>query len=170
MAPTLQKNFKLIALVAVILIVGIGGYYLFNLKKGPYQAADFISISYQWGVGDTLVNSYHSATGAYQYLDNKDSLVKKALRLNANHMIFLHSRASEIDIWGLPSVIANQNADLKSDRVLRYELTFNYEQKTKKIVFMTDYNKDPKIANAAAELQELVAQILAEAESRSAHP
>jgi len=143
---------------------------LINLKQGPYPASSFISLSYKWGVGDTLVNSYNSATGEYQYLNNKDELVKTKVKLNAKHVIFLHSKANELDLWKLPEVIANPNANLKSDKVLRYEMTFNYERKTKKIIYMTDYNENATVAAEAEQLQKVIAQTINEAEDRYAKP
>jgi len=166
MAFDLKKSISLIATFAIIVIIAIGGYYFVNLRKGPYSASDFVSIDYKWGLGDTLQNSYNSASGNYQYLDNRDSLIKKKVKLRANNVIFIHSKANELDLWKLPDVIANPNADLKNKKVLRYEIVFTYEQKTKKIVFMTDYDEDLRIAQDAQQLQKIVAQTITEAEER----
>lgn len=170
MAVELKKKLSLIATFAVILIVGIGGYYLINLKQGPYPASSFVSLTYKWGVGDTLANSYNSATGEYQYLNNKDSLVTTKVKLNANHIIFIHSKANELDLWKLPDVIANPKANLKSDKVLRYEMTFYYEGKTKKIIYLTDYDENVTIAAEAEQLQKVIAQTINEAEDRYSKP
>ena len=166
----LKKNISLIATVAVILIASVGGYYLINLKQGPYPASTFIGVTYKWGVGDTLVNTYNSATGDYQYLDNKDQLVKKNVKLHANNIIFLHSKANELDIWSLPEVIANKKEDLNSAKVLRYEMIFNYEKKTKKIILMTDYDEDIAVANRAEQLQKIIKQTIDEVEDRYSRP
>jgi hypothetical protein len=166
----LKKNISLIATVAVILIASVGGYYLINLKQGPYPASTFIGVTYKWGVGDTLVNTYNSATGDYQYLDNKDQLVKKNVKLHANNIIFLHSKANELDIWSLPEVIANKNENLTNAKVLRYEMIFNYEKKTKKIVLMTDYDEDIAVANRAEQLQKIIKQTIDEVEDRYSKP
>lgn len=166
MISAFQKNWSLISILAVIAIAGIGGYYVIRLKQGSYRSADFVSVQYSWGLGDTLVNSYNSATGHYQYLSNKDSLVTNKFKLRSNNMIYLHSKANELDLWTLPDVIANRGADLKSKRVLRYEMVFNYVNKTKKIVFMSDYDENPQIAQTASALQKLVESTIAEAEDR----
>lgn len=166
MMSSLKKNWSLISIIAVIVIAGLGGYYLIKLKQGPYRSSDFVSIEYKWGIGDTLVNSYNSATGHYQYLNNKDSLVTNQFKLRTNNKIFLHSKANELDFWNLPDVIAKPGADLKSPKVLRYEMVFHYTDKTKKIILMSDYAEDPKIAEAATQLQQLVEQTIAEAEDR----
>ncbi|WP_316767483.1 hypothetical protein [Pedobacter frigiditerrae] len=165
-----KKNISLIATIAVILIAGVGGYYLLNLKRGPYAASTFISVTYKWGAGDTLANSYNSATGDYQYLDNQDKLVKKKVKLHSNNVIFIHSKANELDIWSLPEVIANKNENLSSERVLRYEIVFNYEKKTKKIVFMTNYDEDIAVADRADQLQKIIKQTIDEVEDRYSKP
>lgn len=166
----LKKNISLIATIAVILIAGVGGYYLMNLKRGPYAASTFISVTYKWGVGNTLANSYNSATGDYQYLDNQDKLIKKRVKLHSNNIIFIHSKANELDIWSLPEVIANKNEDLSSEKVLRYEIVFNYEKKTKKIVFMSDYDENIAIANRVDQLQKIIKQTIDEVEDRYSRP
>lgn len=170
MAFELKKNVSLIATIAVIIIAGIGGYYLINLKQGPYSASNFVAVSYKWGVGDTLLNSYNSETGDYQYLDNRDSLIKTKVKLRANNIIFIHSKANELDLWRLPAVIANKNADLKSDKVLRYEMVFKYEGQTKKIIYLTDYDENQAIALAADELQNTIKKTIDEVEDRYAKP
>lgn len=161
-----RKKVSLIATIAVVLLIAVGGYYLINLKQGPYPASTFISLSYKWGVGDTLLNSYNSATGDYQYLDNEDKLVSSHVKLRANDIIYLHNKANELGLWDLPNLVANPNTDLKSKQILRYEMVFNYEQKTKKIVFMTNYDQNPAFADAAKQLQEVILKTLNEAEDR----
>lgn len=170
MALNFRKNISLIATIAVIVIVGIGGYYLMNLKQGPYPASTFIGITYKWGLGDTLVNTYNSATNDYQYLDNKDRLVKKKVKLHANNIIFIHSKANELDFWNLPEIIANKNEDLKSKKVLRYEIVFNYEKKVKKIIFMTNYDEDIALAERIGQLQKIIKETIDEVDERYSKP
>ena len=166
MSTDFKNRLLLISTIVVIFMTTIGGYYLINLKQGPYPASKFISLTYKWGLGDTLVNSYNSATGEYQYLNHKDSLVKTKVQLHANNIIFLHSRANELDFWKLPELIANKNADLNNKDILHYEMVFNYQGKSKKISFYTNYTDDMAIATAAQALQKLVEQTIDEAEER----
>ena len=166
MLKQFKQRLLLISTVVVLAIAVIGGYYLLSVKQGPYPASKFISITYKWGVGDTLVNSYNSATGEYQYLNNKDSLVKTNVKLHANNIIFLHSKANELDFWKLPELIANKNADLNNKGVLRYEMVFNYEGKSKKISYYTNYTDYIAIATAAQALRKLVEQTINEADER----
>lgn len=164
----MKRYYKQIAVASVVLITVVSGYYFLQMKKGRYSAADLLSVSYKWGVGDTLANHYDSSTGNYQYLDNRDSLIRTKLRLNSNNIIFLHSRANEIGLWNMPDVIANPNADLKSNKVLRYEFVFTYEQQTKKITYLTDYQEDAVVLDAAVKLQKLLEQTIKDAEQRTA--
>lgn len=162
---SVKKNFSLIATIAVILIVAIGGYYLLNLRQGPYPVSSFVSVTYKWGVGDTLVNAYYSATGSYQYLDNRDSLHHTRVKLNANNVIFLHNKVNEIGLWELPDSVVTGNSQPK-DSVLRYEMVFHYVEKTKKIVYYTN-SADAKFVDQASKLQEILAKTIAEASLRN---
>ncbi|MDQ7948875.1 MAG: hypothetical protein REI78_00765 [Pedobacter sp.] len=156
---------SLIASIAIILIVGFGGYYLLQLKQAPYPVASFVSISYKWGVGDTLANAYDSQTGIYRYLDRNDSLRIGNVKLNTNSLIYLHNKANEAGLWELPDVV-----DLKGegnvDSVLRYEMVFTYEQKTKKISFYAN-SLDAQLQDKISKLQQIVAQTIQEAEERN---
>lgn len=166
MLKQFKQRLLLISTILVIAIAAIGGYYLLSVKQGPYPASKFISITYKWGIGDTLVNSYNSATGEYQYLNNKDSLIKTNVKFHANNIIFLHSKANELDFWKLPELIANKNADLNNKDILHYEMVFSYEGKRKKIIYYTNYTDDMAIATAAQALQKLIEQTINEAEER----
>ena len=166
----MKKNLSLIATVIIIFTIAIGGYYFINLGKGRYGAADFVSITYKWGIGDTLINSYDSETGNYQFLDNRDSLIKTNVKLRANNIIFIHSKANELNLWELPNVIANKNANLKSDKILRYEITFIYEKERKKIIYLVNYDENPTIALAADELQKMIKQTIDEVDERYSKP
>lgn len=166
MLKTIAKNSSLIAIIAVILIASIGGYYILNLKQGRYKASSFNYLIFKWGVGDTLANSYNSKTKQYQYLDRKDALVKKKLTLHTNEVIFLHSKLSEYDFWTLPKVIANKNTDLKDPKVLRFEITVSYDTQTKKVIYLTNYDDDQAVAGRIDALQKIIAQTVSESEER----
>ncbi|TDO24352.1 hypothetical protein [Pedobacter duraquae] len=140
-------------------------YYRPILKNAPFKSAEFESFQYKWGTGPVLENSYDSATGTYQYLDGKDSLIKTNVKLRENDIIYLHSKASELGFWNFPEIIAG-STDLKSDKVLRYELQFNYKKKSKKVIFLSDYNEIPKLRDLALQMKTLVEKTLNDAEDR----
>lgn len=159
----LAGNKSLIAAIAVMVIIAIGGFYLLKLKQAPYPVSSFLAVSYRWGTGESLPNSYDSGTGKYQYLDNHDSLQVNRLKLNASNIIFLHNKANEIGLWDLPETIGTKPGKIAD--VLRYEMEFRYEGKTKRIVYYTNSGQTD-LSQKASALQQLIAQTIAEAEAR----
>lgn len=162
-----QQKF-ILKIASVLLIAVVGGYYIMKLRSGGKKAVAFVSLNYQWGVGDTLQNSYDSKTGNYQFLDQQDRLIKENFKLRTNNVIYLHSRIDEQDLLNIPDTIANKNADLKDPKVLRYQFQFVYDDTTRNIIYLTNYDKDPVISNKASALQKVVQQIISEAEERFA--
>ena len=82
----------------------------------------------------------------------------------------MHSKANEQGLWDLPNVIAKPNANLKSDQVLRYEITFKYEKETKKIIYMVDYDDNPTVAVAIDEIQKMIKPTIDEIDETYAKP
>lgn len=155
-----------IGIAAVLLIVIVGGYYIMKLRSGGKKAVSFVSLSYKWGVGDSLQNSYNSKTGDYQFLDQRDRLIKENFKLRTNNVIYLHSKLNEQDLLLLPDTIANLGVNLKDSTVSRYEFKFIYTDTIKNIVYFSNYDKDPVIRKKAIALKELVQQVIKEAEER----
>ena len=160
------KQKMILKLVSVAFIVIVGGYYIMKVRSGGKRAAAFVSLTYKWGVGDTLQNSYNSKTGEYQFLDQRDQLIKENFKLRTNNVIFMHSKINEQDLLNIPDTVANVGFDLKDTKVLRYEFSFVYDDTTKNIVYFTNYDKDPIIADKASALQKVVQQVITEAEER----
>ncbi|WP_276088558.1 hypothetical protein [Pedobacter sp. JY14-1] len=160
------KKIFLALTIAVPFIIYCVIYYTPMIKNAPFKSSEFVSLQYRWGVGAKLDNFYDSATGNYQYLDERDSLIKTNVKLRSNDIIYLHSKANELGLWNFPEVIANQDEDVRSGRILRYEIQFNYKRKSKKVIFMSDYNEIPKLRDVAFQMQKLVAQSINDAEER----
>lgn len=165
MSPKLKFTLKIIS---VLFIAIVGGYYIMKLRSGGKRAVSFVSLTYKWGVGDSLQNSYDSKSGNYQFLDQKDQLIKENFLLRTNNVIYLHSKINEQDLLNVPDTIANVNADLKDSTVLRYEFKFVYDDMTKHIIYMTNYDKDPLVKAKASAMQKYVQQMILEAEERFA--
>lgn len=161
-----QKLYLKLAAVAFILVAG--SYYVSKLRSGGRRAAAFVSLSYQWGMGDTLQNSYNSKTGEYIFLDQSDRLIRENFKLRTNNVIFLHSKINQDDLLNIPDTVANVGANLKDPKVLRYELRFVYDDTTKHIIYLTNYDRDPAVAAKASALQKAVQQVVLEAEERFA--
>jgi len=160
------KKIFLALTIAVPFIIYCVIYYTPMIKNAPFKSSEFVSLQYRWGVGTKLDNFYDSATGNYQYLDERDSLIKTNVKFRSNDIIYLHSKANELGLWNFPEVIANQGEDIHSSKVLRYEIQFNYKRKSKKVIFMSDYNEIPKLRDVAFQMQKLVAQSINDAEER----
>ena len=160
-----KKIFLALTIVVPFMIYCVV-YYTPMLRNAPFKSKEFVSLQFKWGVGPVLENSYDSATGEYQYVDTRDSLVKVNFKLRKNDIMYLHSKANELGLWNFPEVIANTGADLKSPKVLRYELQFNYQKKSKKVIYMTDYTEIPKLRDVAGQMVKLISQSINEAEER----
>lgn len=141
-------------------------YYLPIINNAPFKSKDFVSMQFNWGEGDSLVNQYNSKTGAYQYLNDGDSLIKKVVKLRKDDIIYLHNKANELGFWNFPDEIYNNKEDLKSSKIPRYYFEFKYKGKTKKVLFMSDYSKRPKLRDVALQMKTLVEKTISDAELR----
>jgi len=141
-------------------------YYIPIIRNAPFKSVDFVSFQYKWGEGKELANSYDSATGDYQYLNSKDSLVKTNVKLRKNDIIFLTHKANELGFWNFPDIIANKGADPRESKVLRYTIQFNYKKKSKKVEYVSDYDEIPKLRDVAVQMKTLLEQVIDEAEER----
>ena len=141
-------------------------YYMPILRNAPFKSVEFESFQFKWGVGSVLENTYDSSTGDYQYVDSRDSIVKTRVKLRSKDMLYLHSKANELGLWNFPDVVANKGSDLKSPKVLRYEIQFNYKRKSKKVIYLTDYNEIPKLKDVSAQMIKLISQSINDAEER----
>lgn len=165
MSTNAKKIFLLLTIVVPFLAYCVF-YYMPIIKNAPFRSDEFVSFQFKWGAGNDLVNSYDSATGDYQYLNAKDSLIKTNVKLRENDIIYIHNKASELGFWNFPDVIANAETDLNKSKVLRYVMQFNYKRKTKKVIFVTDYNDIAKLRDVAKQMKTLLEQSINDAEER----
>ena len=165
MSTKAKKIFLLLTIVVPFLGYCII-YYTPMIRNAPFRSNEFVSLQFKWGAGNDLVNTYDSATGDYQYLNAKDSLIKKNVKLRENDIIYLHNKANELGLWNFPDLIANEGTDLNKSKVLRYVIQFNYKRKSKKVIFLTDYNDIPKLRDVATQMKTLVEQTITDAEER----
>ena len=165
MSTKAKKIFLLLTIVVPFLAYCVF-YYMPIIRNAPFRSDEFVSFQFKWGAGDKLENSYDSATGDYHYLNAKDSLIKTNVKLRENDIIYLHNKANELGYWNFPDVIANAGTDLDKSKVLRYVFEFNYKRKSKKVIFVTDYNDIPKLRDVANQMKTLVEQTINDAEER----
>ena len=146
-----KKIFLAICIVTPFLLYCVY-YYSIMVKNAPYRFSDFDSITFKYGLGDNLVNSYNSKTGSYQYLDSRDSLVRTTVRLRKDDLLYLHRKAAELGFWNFPDEILAENNPKKSTNPPRYYLEFKYKNKTKHVLYDPRNTENPKLSDAAKSL------------------
>jgi hypothetical protein len=134
-------------------------YYGHMLKNAPYKFTEFESMSIQYGDRDSLLNKYDSKTGNYQYLNNRDSLVKKHLLLTKDDLLYLHRKAADLGFWDFPEDETGDSVK-KGPQPLRYIIEFKYKRKSKKVVFDEDFDGDPRLIDANQRVIKEIMQVL----------
>lgn len=165
MSTRAKKIFLALTIVVPFLIYCVV-YYTPMFRNAPYKLKEFESIDFKWGVGNNLQNTYNSATGNYQYVNAKDSVIRTNVKLRKDDILYLHSKANELGFWNFPELIANQGSDLNSSQVPRYVMQFNYKKKSKKVIYMADYNEIPKLRGLTEQMKTLLQQSINDAEER----
>jgi len=165
MSSRAKRIFLFFTVVVPLLIYSII-YYAPIIRNAPFKAKEFVSITYKWGVGDSLENSYNSATGEYRYLNKNDSLIIKNIKLTERDKKFLDSNADEQGFWNLPSIVANNEVDIKSPKILRYYMEFNYKKKSKVVTYLSDFDGNPRMKGAAAQMQKIIEQTIIDTEEK----
>jgi hypothetical protein len=157
-----KKIFLIMSIVVPFLFYCIY-YYGMMIKNAPYKFSEFQSLRFEYGYGDTLNNIYDSKTGDYQFVNRQDSIVKMNLKLNKNDLLYLHRKAADLGFWDFP---ANElNPDVKG-RVPRYVIQFNYQRKSKKVMYDVSFNGAEKLKDANDRLIIEIKKILSDAEAR----
>ena len=158
-----KKIFLILTIVIPFLVYCIY-YYGMMIKNAPYRYSDFESISYTYGKKDSLINQFDSGTGNYQYLNKRDSLIKVHIRLTDNDLLYLHHKAADLGFWDFPS---NEKGDTTlAVKPVRYVIAFKYKKKTKKVIFDSNFDGDPKLIDANKQLIKELDQSLETAERR----
>ena len=137
-------------------------YYSIMVKNAPYKFSEFESLTFKYGPGDSLVNVYNSQTGVYTYVNNRDSLVTRRVKLNKDDLLYLHRKAADLGFWNFPEEILSS----KKTKAMHYYFEMKYERKTKHMYFDAAYDKNQKLQNAAKILTDEVNRTINDAESR----
>lgn len=125
-------------------------YYSNMVKNAPFRYSDFEYISIQYGTPDSMLNSYHSATYDYQYLNRENEIVKKKLKLTSDDLLYLHRKAMEMGFWNVDDDMTTSRADsLEGRNVPRYILEYKYKEKGKTVTMDADYLGNQKMMDAA---------------------
>ncbi|MFD0793832.1 hypothetical protein ACFQZX_09395 [Mucilaginibacter litoreus] len=159
-----SKKIFLILSVAVPFLLYCMYYYGMMIKNAPYKFSEFESLKFEFGYNDSLLNKYNSATGEYQFVNRRDSVVKMNMKLTKDDLLYLHRKAAELGFWDFP---ANELKTDSNERSPRYLMEFKYKRKTKKVVFDAAYSGNEKLVDANQRLIKEIQKVLTEAEART---
>ncbi|RFZ84924.1 hypothetical protein DYU05_04780 [Mucilaginibacter terrenus] len=158
-----SKKIFFILSVAVPFLLYCVYYYGMMVKNAPYKFAEFQSFTIEYGYRDSLFNKYNSETGAYQFVNKKDSIVKKKLWLTKDDLLYLHRKAAELGYWDFPS---NEIGDTTKKHVPRFIVQFNYKRKSKRVIYYANYDGHEKLRDANERLIKEIQGKLTEASAR----
>ena len=162
-----SKKLFLIFSITVPFLVYCVYYYGMILKDAPYKFTEFKSMVFQYGPGDSLINKYNSATGEYQYVNKRDSLIKMHLYLNKSELLYLHRKAGDLGFWDFPSNELNTDTtNLKGVKPPRFLIQFNYRRKSKTVKFDANNAGPLKLIEANQIMIKEIQKVLNEAEDR----
>ncbi len=137
------------------------------LKNAPYRFSDFEYVSIQYGLPDSMLNSYNSATQDYQYLNKDNKVIKTKLKLRDDDLLFLHRKAMEMGFWNVDSDMTTVRKDsLEGKDVPRYIVEYKYKEKGKKVVLDADYPGNQKMKDATKTTIEKILEIINIASAR----
>jgi len=166
----MSKKFKkafLIASIVLPFLIYCVYYYSMMIRNAPYKFTEFKSLVFQYGEGDSLINKYDSKTGDYQYVDSHDSLIKTHLHLTNDNLLYLHRKAAELGFWNFPNVEVNDSLKIKGIKSPHYLIEFNYERKSKRVLFDDGFDGDTKLKDANQQLIKEIQKIMADAEDKA---
>ncbi len=138
-------------------------YYSGMIKNAPFRFSDFESMEFRYGEGDELVNEFNSANNRYAYLNTKDSLVTSTLKLRKDDLLYLHRKATEYGFWNFPDDLTHNS---QGKQGVRFFLKFTYKEKSKEMLFDTNFDGDEKLRDAAKTMVDEVRRVLNDAEDR----
>lgn len=165
MSDRSKKIFLAICIIVPFILYCVY-YYSIMVKNAPYKFAEFESITFKYGLGDSLINRYDSKTGDYQFVDKNDSLQKTNVKLNKDDLLYLHRKAAEAGFWNFPEDLSGKNNPHHSANSPHYYIEFKYQRKSKHVLFDVDFNEDPKLAEAARSLIKEISNTINDAEDR----
>jgi len=167
MSERSKRIFLAICIILPFLIYCVY-YYSAMIKNAPFRFTDFESISLTYGFPDSMLNHYDSKTHEYQYLTKDGHLIKDSLTLRNDDLLYLHRKAQELGFWNVDEDMTTPQMQRKADeKIARYQLTFNYKEKSKTVTLDTDHPGPVKMVEAARTTVDEVLRMIASAKSRS---
>lgn len=159
------KKIFLALTIIIPMIIYCYIYYKPIFQNAPFRKDEFVSMQFSYGLKDTLENHYDSKTGDYQYVNSKDSVIRKKVFLKNDEVLYMHRKANEIGLWNFPDTIGKKSA--KSLAIPRYDIQFNYKKKSKHVIVYGDFDGNPKLLDAAVEMRKIIQETLNQAEKRT---
>jgi len=163
-----ERSRKIFLYICIIVpFVGYCIFYYSNMiKNAPFRFADFESIEFSYGEPNHMLNTFNSETAVYQYVNRRDSVIKTTLKLRKDDLLYLHRKATEYGFWNFPDDMTLATNNDSTKQVVRFFLKFNYKEKSKQMLFDSNYPGDPKLYDAAKTMVSEVQRILNDAEDR----
>lgn len=165
MSDRTKKIFLGICIITPFLLYSVF-YYSKMVRNAPYRFSDFESITFKYGMGDSLINQYNSKTGAYRYVNQNDSLVSTNVKLRKDDLLYLHRKAAESGFWNFPDVLENTSVSKNSVVSPHYYMEFKYKDKTKHVLYDAAYSDNPKLGDAAKQLTKEISSMINDAQDR----
>lgn len=137
-------------------------YYSGMIRNAPFKFSEFESITLKAGPGATYEKFYNTKTRELQYIDLKDSVIRKKVMINKDELLFLHRKAVELGFWNWPEKMLGDSAENSP----KYYLEFKYLRKSKIIEVNSGYNENEKLKDAALQLIKTVDNTITDAEDR----
>lgn len=145
-------------------------YYSQMIKNAPFRFSDFESVELRYGQGDTLMNQYNSATGHYQFLDVRDSLITMNLKLRKDDLLYIHRKAAELGFWNLPDEMLSTPEGPRTPESTYFFLKLNYKEKSKSVLVDVNYPGNQKMLGTAKSVIEEVQRVINDAQDRKTPP
>ncbi|MGB4774197.1 MAG: hypothetical protein WBP45_03420 [Daejeonella sp.] len=161
-----ERNKKIFLIICIVIpfILYCVYYYSVMVKNAPYKFSEFKSIKFKYGLGDSLINQYDSETGVYQYVNDHDSLIKTTVKLRKDDLLYLHRKAAEQGFWNFPDELSGIKKPGRSSP--HYYIEFNYQRKSKHVLFDGDYNSNIKLRDAAIQMAKEISTVINDAEDK----
>ena len=145
----------------------VADYYKSIFKEAPYEFSELKSIVFRYGDNDNLINRYNSASGDFQYLDKRDSLIKSKVYLTSNDLLYLYRKATEAGFWDFPdNEINSDTTNTNGLKPPRYSTEFIFLHHRKKVIFDATYQGPQKLIEANRLLITEIQNVLKEARDR----
>ncbi len=165
MSDKAKKIFLAICIITPFLAYSIY-YYGIMIKNAPYRFSDFESMTFKYGLGDSLVNQYYSKTGVYQYMNERDSLVKTNVKLRKDDLLYLHRKAAESGFWNFPELLEDSSPQKSKINSPHYYMEFSYKDKSKHVLYDAAYSENQKLGDAARQLAREISSMINDAQDR----